>query len=228
MFLQEIQNRIEWEFADLEYIQLIITKRRTQMKLSVLAATVDGRWQPGIGDPTVIGWLTVAAYFFAVVCCFIVWRLNVKKGIHDLFWPALTLLLVFLGINKQLDLQTLLTQIARDFLKSQGEYAHRRPLQVAFIAGVALVCLITITVCFYFIRKNLDVIWPALLGIILLLGFVVIRAASFHHVDAFLAARIGGMKWNWIFELGGIALITTGALRAASKLQSSGKNDPQK
>ena len=46
-----------------------------------------------------------------------------------------------------------------------------------------------------------------------ILGFVVIRAASFHHVDAFLAARLGGIKWNWILELGGIAVVAAAAVR---------------
>ena len=29
----------------------------------LLAAVEGGRWKPGIGDPTVMGWVTVAAYF---------------------------------------------------------------------------------------------------------------------------------------------------------------------
>jgi hypothetical protein len=49
-----------------------------------------------------------------------------------------------------------------------------------------------------------------------ILGFVVIRAASFHHVDAFLVARLGGVKWNWILELGGITFVALAALRVAS------------
>ena len=44
------------------------------------------------------------------------------------------------------------------------------------------------------------------------MGFVVIRAASFHHVDALLASRLGGLKWNWILELGGILIVAVGAL----------------
>ena len=34
-------------------------------------------------------------------------------------------------------------------------------------------------------------------------------------IDALLAARLGGMKWNWIFELGGIAAVSLGAYRVA-------------
>ncbi len=55
--------------------------------------------------------------------------------------------------------------------------------------------------------------WPAIAGILFILGFVLIRAASFHNVDAFLAARLGGMKWNWILELGGIAVVAAAAVR---------------
>ena len=45
----------------------------------------------------------------------------------------------------------------------------------------------------------------------MVMGFVVIRAASFHHVDAFLASRLGGLRWNWILELGGILIVAVGA-----------------
>ncbi len=48
-----------------------------------------------------------------------------------------------------------------------------------------------------------------------ILGFVVIRAASFHHVDALLAARLGGVRWNWIFELSGISVVGLAAFRVA-------------
>ena len=56
----------------------------------------------------------------------------------------------------------------------------------------------------------------ALIGIILLLGFIAVRAASFHHVDVLLMDRIGGWRLNWLFELTGIALVAVPAARAAS------------
>ena len=31
--------------------------------------TPDGHWRLGIGDPTVVGWATVAAYFLAAGLC---------------------------------------------------------------------------------------------------------------------------------------------------------------
>ena len=39
------------------------------------------------------------------------------------------------------------------------------------------------------------------------LAFVLIRAASFHHIDRFIDARILGLKWNWVVEMGGISIV---------------------
>ena len=54
-----------------------------------------------------------------------------------------------------------------------------------------------------------------LLGLSMLLLFVVMRAASFHHVGVFLGRRVLGLKLNWILELGSIALVAVSAVQAA-------------
>src|SRR5580693_6074196 len=92
--------------------------------LLLIAAVEGGRWKPGIGDPTVMGWVTVAAYFVAVIGCFLAaWREPLPDGTRrprsrpSKFWLALAALMVALGINKQLDLQSLATQIGRDAIR---------------------------------------------------------------------------------------------------------------
>jgi hypothetical protein len=47
----------------------------------------------------------------------------------------------------------------------------------------------------------------ALTGTVAVLAFVLIRAASFHHIDQFIGERILGLKWNWILEVGGISIV---------------------
>jgi hypothetical protein len=47
----------------------------------------------------------------------------------------------------------------------------------------------------------------ALLGTIMVLGYVLIRAASFHHIDRFIGETILGLRWNWVIEIGGITLV---------------------
>jgi hypothetical protein len=188
------------------------------LESTVLAEVVAERWRPGIGDPTVLGWVTVAAYLVAALGSFwAAWREprtdNQRPTRPAAFWLVLCGLLVALAINKQLDLQSLLTQSARDLLRSLGLYRQRRVLQVGFIGTVAVVCISAATALLWAARRRLPERWLALLGTAFIFGFVVVRAASFHHVDVFLAARIGGMKWNWVLELGGIISVAVSAFR---------------
>jgi hypothetical protein len=186
----------------------------------VVAEVVAGRWRPGIGDPTVLGWVTVAAYLFAALGCGLAaWREPMADGTRrprarpSRFWLALAVLMLALGVNKQLDLQSLVTQIGRDVISAWGLYSERRELQFGFIVAVAMTCAGALGAFFWAARRTLKRRWPAIAGILFIMGFVVIRAASFHNVDAFLAARLGGMKWNWILELGGIAVVAVAAVR---------------
>jgi hypothetical protein len=52
-------------------------------------------------------------------------------------WP-----LFALGINKQLDLQTALTELGRVLALSQGWYEQRQVVQFWFIAALAATCLL--------------------------------------------------------------------------------------
>lgn len=178
-------------------------------------ATVAGRWEPGIGDPTIGGWLTVAAYAVAAWTC---WRAGqTQRGraapAPARYWLLLAVAMAVLGLNKQLDLQSALTQIGRDMARADGWYEHRHEVQVAFIAVVAVA---GIAGAAWLGRLS----WPlsrgralALGGIGFLLVFVVARASSFHHVDIWLRDTAFGLRWNWILELSGIALVAFGALR---------------
>jgi hypothetical protein len=185
-------------------------------EMALFAEVVDGSWRPGIGDPTVLGWITVAVYLFAAVACgWAAWRDGGRRAKPVVFWLVLAILMTLLGINKQLDLQSLLTVVARRLLREQGLYQARRTYQVAFIGCVAILCLGALVAFLWFSRHELRSRWLALVGMVFILGFVVIRAASFHHVDALLASELGGLKWNWIFEIGGVLVVGVAASRAA-------------
>lgn len=169
---------------------------------------VDGMWVPGIGDPSPMGWVTVAAYLGAAAHCAVLARAG-RAGVA--FWAGCALLLLLLGLNKQLDLQSALTEIGRFFALRHGWYGQRGTVQLAFIGAVALGGLAGLAVA-------LRLAWPltrgrvlALAGLAFIGAFVLIRASSFHHVDAFLGRSLGGVYWNWILELGGIALAWSGA-----------------
>ena len=103
-------------------------------------------WTPGIGDPTIGGWLTVALYLVASVSCWILarnLRLEDAPRLRERrAWQSISVLFLALGVNKQLDLQTALTESGRVLAQYQGWYQQRQLVQLAFIALVAVTCLV--------------------------------------------------------------------------------------
>lgn len=176
---------------------------------ATLAAVEDGRWVPGIGDPTPMGWFTVIAYLGAAALA-AAWAAPPGRGRP--LPIALTILLLLLAVNKQLDLQSWLTFEARAFLREQGFYEARRSLQVAFIAAIAVGSVAAIALLAAIARRRLAECGVALAGVVLLSAFILVRAASFHRVDHGLGSTLLGLRFNWILELGGIAIFSTGAV----------------
>jgi hypothetical protein len=210
-----------------------------------------GSWSPGIGDPNVVGWVTVVLYLAASALC---WRqsrqlarsaaatsartssafvtfalaflgarrrllaLPVSERLQTL-WRGLALVLLLLGINKQLDLQTALTELGRMSAHAGGWYARRRPVQVAFIGAVALVGLATFRAVLLLAAGELRSLRAVLAGTVFIIVFVTIRAASFHHIDRLLGSDIGGFRMNWVIEVGGLLFIIAGAYRGRASAE---------
>lgn len=177
----------------------------------LLAAVQRDRWVPGIGDPTPVGWLTVGAYLAAAYAC---WRAALRRGggrRSRAFWWILALSLLGLGLNKQLDLQSALTVWGRRLAIAQGWYQDRRPVQAAFIAALGLAGLVGFALLLGLSRPLTRGRTLALAGLVFLISFVLIRAASFHHVDRVLGASLAGLRWNGILELSGITCVGSGA-----------------
>ena len=175
-----------------------------------MTTSFDGRWEPGIGDPTIIGWATVVAYGSAMVLCYLCSR-QVPAGPNRRFWLFLALVMALLGINKQLDLQSWFTQTGRDFALAQGWYERRRLVQFIFIAWLILAGLVA-RAWLSNLLKHLDkYARRAATGLVLLIIFVIVRATSFHHVDRMLGISLDGWRVNNILELGGIGLIALAA-----------------
>jgi drug/metabolite transporter (DMT)-like permease len=172
-------------------------------------------WEPGIGDPTLYGWVTVAAYAFAALCC---WRASRRGPMRERrFWLLLSGIMGFLCLNKQLDLQTLFTDIGRFEAKAHGWYAQRHEYQVGFILAVAGVSFIVILTMLRRAARASGPVRGAAAGLGLLLLFVLIRASSFHKVDWLINQRLGDLRANHLLELGGIAIVTVFALAAARR-----------
>jgi hypothetical protein len=159
-----------------------------------------------------MGWFTVGAYMACAVLAF--WAARPRPG-NDrrpvFLWACVGLLMVLLAINKQLDLQTLLTEIGRQIARHQGWMEQRRSVQFWFIVGFSLLAAAGFLGFAFFMRNWFRRFMLAFIGLFVLLSFIIIRAASFHHVDQFLDVRILHLRMNWILELSGIFIVLAAA-----------------
>jgi hypothetical protein len=172
----------------------------------------DLRWHLGVGDPTWLGWLTVVGYGVAAAVCMLAGRRVV--GRERLWWWVVAGLMVGLGVNKQLDVQGLVTEVGRVMARRQGWYRERREVQQWAVFGMlgAAVLFGGLVVCGFwgFWRRNLLL----LAGGVVLFGYLAVRAISIHHMDVVLRTRMVGVKTSVVLELTGITLISLAALSA--------------
>jgi len=176
----------------------------------------SNKWSFGIGDPTFVGWLIFAAYITAAILCgrCAYFSRKNRQSKHWKFWLTITILLALLAINKQLDFQTLLTDIARNMARKQGWYDQRQGFQIFVISAIAAVGTAMIILSAGILRNNKP-LSLTFIGLILLLTFIVIRAASLHSVDQIIAMEVVGIKLRYLLELAAITCIAISAAISA-------------
>lgn len=174
-------------------------------------------WKPAIDDPHIMGWITVLCYAISALLAFKTYRNALAASqtkIEVTFFLCLALTLALLTVNKQLDLQTLLTAAARCESQISGWYANRRSKQAFFILMLILLGLACIMLSTYILRQHIRKLVLVIIGIGFLLTYILIRAVSFHHIDILIGTTIATWRINWIVELNGIFLVVFGTLTA--------------
>lgn len=172
-------------------------------------------WRPSIGDPNIMGWVTVLAYIACAFLCAQVY-LNykkttptAKKPMH--FWGLLSVLMLFLALNKQLDLQSLLTDIGRLLAHQQGWYNQRKSVQKLFLIGAISSGMLATLVLARIYWQWLHSLGLAIAGMCFVIVFIVMRASSFHGMDKLINLTVMGIRLNWVLELTGLILIAWNA-----------------
>lgn len=170
------------------------------------------RWRLEIGDPTFMGWFTVSAYLLAALLALRAWHRQ-----RDGLWIAVAVGMVALGVNKQLDLQSLFTDIGRVASHHLGWYEQRRSVQKGFVfaviggAGGFGTWFVWHRHGFLLRHKLLSS------GLVLLATFVLLRIMNFYHFDPFRRNYLLEWTVNQVLELGGILLVGLAALREPAK-----------
>ena len=128
-------------------------------------------------------------------------------------WRWMLAGMIALGINKQLDLQSGLTELARVLAHEQGWYANRRQYQEAFVVASPMLGLTAMAALVLLIWRAPAPTLCACAGAVGLLIFIAIRAASFHRVDEMLGLRLSGLSMNWLLEIGSLLVIGCSAYK---------------
>ena len=154
------------------------------MHLAQLFDNID--WSPAVGDPTVMGWVIVVCYGVAEWLCVTNYRRRKTLIDHPrqrrlgIYWFALSLGMLFMGFNKQLDLQVLLHEIGRELAHEHGLFGGSRGVKMAFLAGLMLVALIGLAWFITLMKSLADRVLISAAGVCVLIAFVLYRAVAIY------------------------------------------------
>jgi hypothetical protein len=170
-------------------------------------------WQASIAQADLADWVTVAAYLFAAaLSARAAGQAALKSAARErVFWRITAVLLVLLGINELLDAQTLLTSVGRAHAKANGWYGEHRRVQYIFVVGLGAAAACVGIAMLWLTKWAPAAVRLALTGLCFIGLFILLRAASFHHLDGILGRGPPAFNWGSIQEMAGILLVAGSA-----------------
>jgi hypothetical protein len=166
------------------------------------------------GDPTVLGWTTFALYLIASILSFRIASASRLTGSASFrhIWGLIALMLVGLGVNKQLDLQTLIIQLARQVAFIGHLYEYRFALHALFFLGLMFLLAVVLFRWWTKLRLFSRQLPMAATGCAFVLSYIMVRAASIDRVDRLIGFDLEGIPFLWLLEVGGLTMIIAQAL----------------
>ena len=168
-------------------------------------------WRSSIAYADLADWVTFATCFIAAALSARAARQAETGGRDSTFWRITAMLLVLLGINELLDLQTLLTLVGREHARANGWYEDRRSVQYIFVLALGVVAVLAGVAMLRLIGRTHASVRLALAGLLFIGLFVLLRAASFHHLNEILGRGAPEFNWGTIQEMAGILIVTVAA-----------------
>lgn len=188
---------------------------------SVSVADIIHAWMARAGDTdisSIVNTLLYGIAVFAAACR--------RRNLHHFkapraernYWLLLLFILLALGVNKQLDFQVLIVEIARPIALHGGWYSSRRLVQAVFallLTGMAGLFTAFVVIL---IRKHWEKNKLSLLGFLILFVYFIVEATSLGHLEEGLAAyKKWGIRLSDLIEMAGIILILINAIKYHKK-----------
>lgn len=173
----------------------------------------QGFWREYRGDYSLAGWVLTFGYLFCAVLLFLCLKNSAFTDFKEkLFWVSLFGIIVLFAINKQLDLQLLITDIARTAAKEYQVYEQRKPFQIRVIALFASIALGLFGLVSVLVWKSHKTLLLALTGVAVIFGYFVLRLVSYHAIEEIMKQRYVFISLYDVLELAGVALVGVGVL----------------
>jgi hypothetical protein len=181
-------------------------------------------WLVDLGDPTIAGWACVAGYFTAAVLCWRASRLK-EPELHRTnrwFWAGILIVMVGFGINKQLDVQTLVIGELRAMFSENNAWNHRHTLAQL----LAIVVVAAVGSAGYWLRPDARPLRAALVATVLLIAVSLARAVPGPIHDVLVVHIAGpqtGIFHSHVKEVVELTLASTIAASAGATFNSGNR-----
>lgn len=178
---------------------------------------------------TALGWVTIVAYLVAATTCACsAWRIRSAyqyPSPQALLWLGLAFLLLVLGMGKLLGIQPWLVSMVRRLAETGRWYAERREIQAVLTTAFVLSGLF-VTASLLWLARNLPRSSKfAIVGVSYLLGFIVVRATSYHYIDVLLGLNWHSLTLNAALENAGILWVALSALSVRMEYKATTLSD---
>lgn len=196
--------------------------------MSYLSQAETG-WSPTFHDNTWLDWVITLGYLAAAGLCVYAWHRERRdrSGPTPYFWLAIAVLMAFLGVNKQFNLQTAIEEWGRGMAQEAGVYEKRRSIQRTFVVCFGGAGLAVMGALIWWVRKNLKQYGWALGGLLFAGAYAAVRAATFNHVIDEVEGRRHHPYSQEILEVIAIGLTITGAWLAVRSVFPRGRANTQ-
>jgi len=157
------------------------------------------------GDPTIAGWtICLGAISAGGLCASAAWTMRTARH-RAAFWLISAGLLLLIGINKQLDLQTMMINIGRSIAVRQGwwdqrAWAQRTALAAAIVAAMLVGMWMIRTAWRHGMGERLCVV-----SIAILTCYVLLRMTAIVRQDDILPELLHADRLAMACELTGLA-----------------------
>jgi hypothetical protein len=177
-------------------------------------------------DQTFLGWFTTGGYVAAAFLCACAAQACVagrraqfsESRKLAFFWGLITTGLVLLAINKQMDLQTVFTDIMRNKAEDGGWYRHRRVLQALFVLAAGAFAVGGLWMLVRLLGPRWREHHLLLAGLAVLCGYLMLRVADIERVGEMTGMSMAAEGFRSAVEWAGLAMIAIAAWRRAVRV----------